>query len=58
VTQVVLGPRRYATNPPLSQAGGQYILVPKMDAIAEMSIDLFGSDSAYAPATPASSAAP
>ncbi len=50
VRQVVLGPRRYATNPPLSEAGGQYILVPKMDAIAEISIELFGADSAYAAA--------
>jgi LCP family protein required for cell wall assembly len=59
VWQVVLGPRKYATNPPLSEAGGQYILVPKMDAIAEESIKLFGADSTYAPAPSAGpSAAP
>ena len=55
VGQLVLGPRKYATNPPLSEAGGQYILVPKMDAIAEESVKLFGQDSAYAPATPSAS---
>jgi LCP family protein required for cell wall assembly len=56
VFQVVLGPRKYATNPPLSEAGGQYILVPKMDAIAEESVKLFGQDSAYAPAAASPSA--
>jgi LCP family protein required for cell wall assembly len=56
VGQVVLGPRKYATNPPLSESGGQYILVPKMDAIAEESVKLFGPDSAYAPAASGASA--
>jgi polyisoprenyl-teichoic acid--peptidoglycan teichoic acid transferase len=54
VGSVVLGPTKYATNPPLSEAGGQYILVPKMDAIAEESIKLFGQDSTYASAPAAS----
>jgi LCP family protein required for cell wall assembly len=48
VRQVVLGPRRYATNPPLSESGGRYILVPKMEAIAALSVELFGADSRYA----------
>jgi polyisoprenyl-teichoic acid--peptidoglycan teichoic acid transferase len=48
ITRTVLGPRTYATNPPASESGGLYILVPKMDAIAEFSIRVFGSDSRYA----------
>jgi LCP family protein required for cell wall assembly len=55
IGRLVLGPRQYATNPPLSEAGGQYILVPKMDAIAEESIKLFGQDSTYASRAPAAS---
>ena len=47
VERYVLGPTRFATNPPLSEAGGQYILVPKMDAIRALSIQLFGADSDY-----------
>ncbi len=59
VRQIVLGPRRYATNPPLSQTGGQYILVPNMDAIAAISVELFGADSRYATAAgPAASPSP
>lgn len=51
VRQVVLGPRTYATNPPASQTGGLYVLVPRMDAIRKLSIELFGEDSRYYVAT-------
>lgn len=47
VDRVVLGPRKYADQPPLSEAGGLYILVPKMDEIARLSIAYYGSDSRY-----------
>lgn len=44
VDRVVLGPRRYADRPTDTDL---YILVPKMDAIAELSIDFYGDDSRY-----------
>jgi LCP family protein required for cell wall assembly len=52
IYRTVLGPRVYATNPPLSQTGGVYMLVPNMDAIAKMSVQVFGSDSRYATPPP------
>jgi hypothetical protein len=54
VRRVVLGPP-YAKNPPAGTPGG-YQLVPDMDRIARLSIELFGADSRYAtsatPTTP------
>ena len=42
--RVVLGPRRYADRPTDTDL---YILVPKMDAIEELSINYYGEDSRY-----------
>ncbi len=59
VERVVLGPRKYADQPPLSQTGGTYILVPKMDAVVKLSIDFYGEDSRYwTPAAGAPSPSP
>jgi polyisoprenyl-teichoic acid--peptidoglycan teichoic acid transferase len=46
--QVVLGPRKYATQPPLDTTNGVYTLELKMDAVAELSMRIFGDESAYA----------
>jgi polyisoprenyl-teichoic acid--peptidoglycan teichoic acid transferase len=59
VKRVVLGPP-YARNPPAGTPGG-YQLIPDMDRIAKLSIELFGSDSRYAATgttTPSASAPP
>lgn len=48
VRQYVLGPSKYAVRPPLSETGGIYKLRLKMDALAALSIDIFGSSSRYA----------
>lgn len=50
VTQVVLGPSRYAFHPPNSETGGIYTLRLKMDKLAELSIQIFGDTSRYAAA--------
>lgn len=57
VERVVLGPRKYADQPPLSETGGLYVLVPKMAAVKKLSIDYYGEDSRYwtPPATPSPS---
>jgi LCP family protein required for cell wall assembly len=47
VRQVVLG-RPYAYHPPNSETDGIYTLRLRMDRLAELSIELFGDDSAYA----------
>jgi LCP family protein required for cell wall assembly len=44
----VLGPP-YALHPPTNTTGGVYTLQLDMDRIAKLSVDLFGSDSRYAP---------
>jgi len=44
VHRAVLGPRRYADRPTDTDL---YILVPKMDAIEELSINFYGEDSRY-----------
>jgi polyisoprenyl-teichoic acid--peptidoglycan teichoic acid transferase len=46
ITQVVLGPP-FATNPPLSQTGGVWILQPNLPKIRAWSVATFGSDSAF-----------
>jgi polyisoprenyl-teichoic acid--peptidoglycan teichoic acid transferase len=50
IRRVVLGPP-YAKNPPAGTPGG-YQLVIDMDRLAKLSIELFGTDSRYATATP------
>ena len=48
VRQYVLGPSKYAERPPASETGGVYKLRLKMDALAKLSIDVFGDASRYA----------
>ncbi len=50
IRRVVLGPP-YAKNPPAGTPGG-YQLILDMDRLAKLSIELFGTDSRYASATP------
>jgi len=50
VKQVVLGPRKYADVPPPSTTNGIYELRLKMDALAALSIEIFGDSSSYAAA--------
>jgi hypothetical protein len=47
VTQVVLDPPTYTTHPPTASTGGTYILQLNTDAIAKLSVQLFGRDSRY-----------
>lgn len=47
VKQVVLGPRKYADVPPPSETGGIYELRLKMDALAALSVEIFGPASRY-----------
>ena len=58
VRQYVLGPSKFAQREPYSQTGGIYKLQLKMDALAKLSVDLFGNASRYAeaatPPTPGS----
>jgi LCP family protein required for cell wall assembly len=59
ITRVILGPTKYATQPPTETTGGIYTLRLKMDEVARLSVSLFGDDSAYWVATnPAGSSAP
>jgi LCP family protein required for cell wall assembly len=46
--QYVLGPSKYAERPPYSETGGIYKLHLKVDALAKLSIDIFGNASRYA----------
>lgn len=46
ITKIVLGPP-FATNPPMSETGGVWLLRPVMAKIKAWSIKTFGSDSAY-----------
>lgn len=60
ISKFVLGPP-YATNPPLSQTGGVWLLRPNMQKIKAWSVKTFGPDSAYyvAPTgSPGASASP
>jgi LCP family protein required for cell wall assembly len=47
VQRVVLGPP-YSHHPPTTSTGGIYTLVLQMDKVEALSVELFGSDSAYA----------
>jgi LCP family protein required for cell wall assembly len=60
IQRVVLGPP-YAWHPPTSSTGGIYTLQLHMDLLAEVSVQLFGIDSAYydeVMATPAPTSTP
>lgn len=46
-TRVVLQPRKYAQRIPPSEVGGRYMTELKMDAVRELSIELFGRFSLY-----------
>ena len=48
IRQVVLGPRKYAEQIPVSETNGIYKLRLKMDVLAALSIELFGDSSRYA----------
>lgn len=48
VRQYVLGPSKYATRPPYSETDGIYKLHLRMDAVAKLSIEIFGDSSRYA----------
>ncbi len=48
--QIVLAPQRYARRVPPAEVGGRFMTELKMDAVAELSIELFGSHSRYAAA--------
>lgn len=50
IQRFVLGPRTYAEQIPTSETGGIYQLRLKMDVLADLSVRLFGRDSAYATA--------
>lgn len=47
-TQVVLTPNRYAQRIPPEEVGGRYMIELKMEEVAALSVELFGSDSRYA----------
>jgi polyisoprenyl-teichoic acid--peptidoglycan teichoic acid transferase len=47
-TQIVLAPRRYAERIPPAEVGGRYMIQLKMDAVAALSVELFGGRSRYA----------
>jgi LCP family protein required for cell wall assembly len=60
-TRIVLQPPTYSYHPPTNTTNGTYILRLKMDAVAQLSEDLFGTDSRYfgtVAATPTGSPAP
>jgi LCP family protein required for cell wall assembly len=46
-TRVVLQPRRYAQRIPPSEVGGRFMTELRMDAVRELSIELFGQFSLY-----------
>jgi len=48
VDTYVLQPRKYAEVVPRSEIGNVYMIRLKMDAVAELSIELFGDESRYA----------
>jgi polyisoprenyl-teichoic acid--peptidoglycan teichoic acid transferase len=48
--QIVLSPKKYAQRIPPAEVGGRFMTELKMDALAELSIELFGDYSRYAQA--------
>jgi LCP family protein required for cell wall assembly len=57
IRRVVLQPPTYSVHPPTNTTGGIYTLRLHLDALAALSLELFGVDSSY-PATPAPSEVP
>lgn len=49
-TQIVLSPRQYARRIPPAEVGGRYMIELRMDALAALSVELFGQESRYATA--------
>ena len=47
-SQTVLAPNTYAQRIPPGEVGGRYMIELKMDAVAALSIELFGDESRYA----------
>jgi LCP family protein required for cell wall assembly len=47
IERFVLQPPTYSVHPPTNSTGGTYILRLKMDALAALSIQLFGQNSSY-----------
>jgi polyisoprenyl-teichoic acid--peptidoglycan teichoic acid transferase len=47
VQRVVLQPPTYSVHPPTPSTGGIYILRLHLDAVRQLSVDLFGEDSAF-----------
>jgi LCP family protein required for cell wall assembly len=47
-TQTVLAPNAYAQRIPPEEVGGRYMIELKMDAVAALSVELFGDESRYA----------
>jgi LCP family protein required for cell wall assembly len=47
VTQVVLSPPTYTYHPPTNTTGGTYILRLQPDAVAKLSVQLYGQDSRF-----------
>ena len=47
VQRVVLRPPIYSIHPPTNSTGGTYILRLHLDAVRQLSVDLFGEDSAF-----------
>jgi len=50
IVRVVLQPPNYSVHPPTDTTGGSYILRLDLAAVARLSIQLYGADSAYQPA--------
>jgi polyisoprenyl-teichoic acid--peptidoglycan teichoic acid transferase len=50
--QIVLSPSKYAERVPPAEVGGRFMTRLKMDAVAALSVELFGSHSRYATASP------
>jgi LCP family protein required for cell wall assembly len=47
ISRFVLSPPDFATHPPTSSTGGVYTLELDLDAVAELSRELYGADSTY-----------
>ena len=47
VERVVLQPPTYSVHPPTKSTGGIYILRLHLDAVRQLSVELYGKDSAF-----------
>lgn len=52
ISRTVLQPPKYSIHPPTNTTGGIYKLHLNMDALAALSIQIFGADSTYSPTQP------